>query len=54
MIFLPCLAKFGDLIQELCLNVVNLMFWKTEILPQTQWAAGQFKLKMALLPCPMT
>jgi hypothetical protein len=37
MNLLPCHAKFGDVIQQLRLNVMQLVICKTEICPQTQW-----------------
>jgi hypothetical protein len=45
MYFLPRPAKFGDVVQQLSLNVAQLAILKTEIHPQTQWATRTIQVE---------
>jgi hypothetical protein len=52
MYFLPCLAQFGDVIQQLCLNVAQLVICKTEICPQTHWASRTIQVENGAVSLP--
>jgi hypothetical protein len=45
MYFLPCLTKFGNVIEQLRLNVAQLAICKTEICPQAQWTSRTIQVE---------
>jgi hypothetical protein len=52
MYFLPCRAKFGDVVQQLRLNVAQLAISKTEIHPQTQLASRTIQIENGAVSLP--
>jgi len=52
MYLLPCPAQFGDVIQQLRLNVVQLVICKTEICPQTQGASRTIQIEDGAVSLP--
>jgi len=52
MYFLPCHAKFSDVVQQLRLNVAQLAVSKTEIHPQTQRASRTIQIENGAVSLP--
>jgi hypothetical protein len=49
MYFLPCLAKFGQVIPKFRVNALCLVFRETR-LPQTQWAIRTIQIEDGSMP----
>jgi hypothetical protein len=52
MYFLPCHAKFSDVVQQLYLNVAQLAVSKTEIHAQAQRASRTIQVENGAVPLP--
>jgi hypothetical protein len=50
MYFLPCHAKFSDVVQQLCLNVAQLAVSKTEIHAQAKRASRTIQIENGAVP----